>query len=92
MSFGNRPYNPDLTQNIDVEDLPRYLFEELVKLSAAMEEMRVAMYPDELHVEPARKINNMVVLADGSDWNPGSGKGLYRWNADVSPSAWVFIG
>jgi hypothetical protein len=30
-----------------------------------------------LHAEPERFENGDVVLADGADWNPGSGGGLY---------------
>lgn len=32
---------------------------------------------DILHAEPERFSNGDVVAADGSDWNPGSGGGLY---------------
>jgi hypothetical protein len=32
---------------------------------------------EELHVEPAKPRLGMVVYADGSDWNPGYGAGLY---------------
>jgi hypothetical protein len=31
-----------------------------------------------LHAEPARYSDGDVVLADGSDWDPGSGGGLYQ--------------
>lgn len=38
-----------------------------------------------LGVEPARRPDGMVVYADGSEWNPGSGEGFYgRQNG-----AWV---
>lgn len=30
-----------------------------------------------LHAEPERYDEGDVVLADGTDWNPGSGNGLY---------------
>lgn len=43
-----------------------------------------------LHAEPKRVWAGMVVLADGTDWNPGSGEGMYRRNA--ANSAWTFIG
>ena len=43
-----------------------------------------------LHAEPVRVRAGMYVTADGVDWNPGSGEGLYRRNA--ANSAWVFIG
>lgn len=40
---------------------------------------------DELHAEPDKYADGLVVLADGSDWNPGSGAGMY---ARIS-GAWV---
>ena len=41
----------------------------------------------ETHVEPARYENGDMYLADGTDWNPGSGAGLYIRLA----GAWVKI-
>ena len=32
-----------------------------------------------LHAEPDRYREGMIVYADGSDWNPGSGGGLYEY-------------
>lgn len=34
--------------------------------------------------------DGMLAYADGTNWNPGSGKGLYRYNSTTS--AWVFVG
>lgn len=31
-----------------------------------------------------------LAYADGTNWDPGSGKGYYRYDADTS--AWVYIG
>jgi hypothetical protein len=44
---------------------------------------------DVLHAEPSKLVAGMVVIADGADWNPGFGAGLYRRNA--ANSAWVFL-
>jgi hypothetical protein len=33
---------------------------------------------DTLHAEPPRFGNGDVVMADGVDWNPGAGGGLYQ--------------
>jgi hypothetical protein len=33
---------------------------------------------DILHAEPARYSDGDVVMADGADWNPGAGGGLYQ--------------
>lgn len=43
-----------------------------------------------LHVAPSKLRAGMIVYADGVDWNPGSGEGVYRRNA--ANSAWVFLG
>ena len=43
-----------------------------------------------LHAAPEKVIEGMLVYADGVDWNPGSGEGLYRRNK--LNSAWVFVG
>lgn len=33
---------------------------------------------DILHVEPSRYSDGDVIMADGADWNPGAGAGLYQ--------------
>ena len=43
-----------------------------------------------LHVAPRKVLPGMLVLADGTDWNPGSGEGAYRRNK--ANSAWIFLG
>jgi hypothetical protein len=39
-----------------------------------------------LTVEPAKPETGQVVLADGTAWNPGSGRGLYYYDA-----GWQYI-
>jgi hypothetical protein len=42
----------------------------------------------ELNTEPAKPRTGMVVLADGTNWNPGSGAGVYaRYGG-----SWVKLG
>ena len=41
-----------------------------------------------LHVEPVRPRQGWVVYADGSDWDPGSGEGVYRYDG----SSWNPLG
>lgn len=43
-----------------------------------------------LNVEPSKRNAGMLVYADGSNWNPGFGEGVYRRNA--ANTAWVPIG
>jgi len=42
----------------------------------------------ELHNEPDKPRDGMVVLADGTNWDPGSGAGFYGRSA----GAWVLLG
>ena len=42
----------------------------------------------ETHVVPPKPLTNMIRLADGTNWNPGSGKGLYQYRG----SSWNFLG
>lgn len=41
-----------------------------------------------LHAAPKKTWSGMTVLADGTDWNPGSGQGVYTFYA----SAWHKLG
>ena len=41
-----------------------------------------------LYAAPARPRNGMIAYADGTDWDPGSGQGVYYYDG----SAWVFLG
>ena len=42
-----------------------------------------------MYAAPAKLRTGMVVYADGTTWNPGSGEGIYRRNL---AGAWVFLG
>ncbi len=42
-----------------------------------------------LYAEPTQRSAGMLVYADGSTWNPGSGEGVYRRTVAGS---WTFIG
>lgn len=34
---------------------------------------------EELHAVPSKLFTGLTVLADGTDWNPGSGQGVYTY-------------
>lgn len=44
----------------------------------------------ELHVEPAKFLHGRFYFADGTDWDPGSGRGVYMY--DSSGPTWRFLG
>ena len=42
----------------------------------------------ELNAEPVRPRNGMIVLADGTNWDPGSGAGFYGYRG----GSWMKLG
>lgn len=60
-----------------LEDLRKYVEEELRLISLDWEILEIANFRI-LHVEPAKLADGMVAFADGTDWNPGGGAGLYQ--------------
>ena len=74
-----RLYVPIRPQTVKPEDLSRYLFEELGKISLAFDSLRHNLTMDEIHVAPAKPFEGMYVKADGTDWNPGNGAGPYMY-------------
>ena len=78
-------YTPD---TYDGGSLERYLQQELQKISDVL----IPFLDGQIDVRdtaPTRPRNGMY-YADGTNWNPGSGRGVYRY--DESTSAYVFLG
>ena len=71
----------------DPQQLQRFLREELAKISAVVNRLADG-YDPVVYVAPAKPREGMRRYADGSQWNPGSGKGLYRFDG----VAWNFLG
>ena len=67
-SPSNVPTNP--------ADLSRFIAVELEKIR---NEFTLTGDYDVLHSAPDKPQVGMVRWADGSDWNPGSGEGLYEY-------------
>lgn len=70
----------------DAGQLRSFIEQELSKIAQALNADTVQLR--ELHVEPGRIRAGMVVLADGTDWDPGSGAGVYAYYG----GAWVKLG
>ena len=63
-----------------------WLSQELYRISSFLEEMEVPLVRiTPVHVEPPRPREGNIANADGTDWNPRSGGGLYQYLS----SAWV---
>ena len=69
------------------EEKVAHLLKELERIELAFE----GMLPQEihfLHVAPSKVREGLTVGADGTDWNPGSGQGVYTYYA----AAWHKLG
>lgn len=69
-------YFPTQLASQSLEALIESLQRELVTISAAINS-RVESPVHYLTAEPAKIDDGMIVAADGTAWNPGTGKGLY---------------
>lgn len=74
----------------DPKELIAFLRAELRAIKSGMEDAMPSNDYVIRHAEPDRIRAGMVVNADGADWNPGSGAGMYRRNG--ANTAWVHLG
>jgi hypothetical protein len=64
-----------------------WVFAELSEISKAFNGVQQPILPM-LYKPPTKLVDGMIVLADGTRWNPGSGGGFYGYRA----GAWRFLG
>lgn len=79
MAYVPSPFGGELT----LDGLRIYLEQELLQLSRSLQET-TALDLRPVHAEPLRPREGMIVCADGTDWDPGSGAGIYAYLS----SAW----
>jgi hypothetical protein len=72
------------------QEQSRWLREHGQSIQKAFGENRDFMALKYLHAQPSVIFEGMIVLADGVNWNPGAGAGMYRRNE--ANAAWVFVG
>lgn len=88
------PYNPRPLTMIpglgnlspEIRALADYLVSELDTLSRSLVETE-ALESRTVNVEPKKPREGMIVIADGTDWDPGSGGGPYVYFG----GAWVYL-
>lgn len=83
-------YRPEQLSSGDLPELRESLQRELERVGneTMVPEPSIGVLLPELHNSPIRPRDGLVVFADGIDWNPGSGKGIYAYYA----GAWHFLG
>lgn len=79
------PYEPGFIP--DKYD-PNSLRNEFGQIKRGLEDAAPFHQLQQLHVAPKRVRTGMVVLADGTDWDPGSGAGFYGYYG----AAWHKLG
>ena len=60
---------------------PSWMHEYFRAIADTFTRMRNHFIFEPTHVEPTRKFDGLTVFADGSDWDPGAGRGVYYWNS-----------
>lgn len=63
-----------------------YVYNELTRLSVILSQIADNIV-EETHAPPSKPQNGQLVYADGTNWNPGSGRGLYYYKVNT----WTFI-
>lgn len=72
----------------DAAMMPNFLRQELIGIKQALEQGADALYLTTLYKSPAKLREGMLILADGTQFNPGSGGGVYVYRA----GAFRFLG
>lgn len=83
------PDPPIIAETAEGRKLAAWVFRQFNRLSGQQSQLHFAVLT-ELHEAPEKPADGMMVYADGADWDPGSGKGFYRYNEDTT--AWVLLG
>jgi hypothetical protein len=63
----------------DIESLQQWTWDNFKRVEEEFNFGRAVHWLQELHEAPNKLKTGMTVLADGTDWNPGSGAGVYTY-------------
>lgn len=69
-----------------LEEMSIWVNEELSRIAAELKLVELV----EVNAAPTQPFNGLRVIADGTNWNPGSGRGVYWY--DASDASWNFLG
>lgn len=72
-----------------VEDLVRYVRDLENRTGAALAAL-TAGHLDEMFAAPTKPRTGDIRFADGTQWNPGSGRGIYYF--DATGGIWIQLG
>ena len=75
---------PDVGQDLDSEEFSLMVLEQFKEISQAFATTRPKVYT----VAPVKPYDGLIAIADGTNWNPGSGAGYYGYYNGF----WKFLG
>lgn len=79
-------YTPEpLSGELELAQLSEYLTRELNRISGEFQLAEDGVLLPMRTSAPMKPREGMLAIADGTAWNPGSGKGLYEYRS----AAWV---
>ena len=73
---------------LDQSQLGSFMTQELANLARALSEQHQTLNLAVSYAAPSKVFDGLIVLADGTKWDPGSGGGFYGYRA----GAWRFLG
>lgn len=72
------------------EDAPAWMNDYFAIISRNLQRVLTTTQVDVTHVEPSRRYDGLIIFADGVDFNPGNGRGMYFWDSLSGTSGeWV---
>jgi hypothetical protein len=81
-------YSPtDPPHTTDPTQLANWAYDQFNQISGLLQALQFGREKMQ-HTAPKQVYDGLLVLADGSDWNPGSGRGFYGYHT----GAWHFLG
>lgn len=72
----------------DPAQLQAWLNQEFLNIQKALNQQLPYMQLQTLNAAPSKPQKGQLVIADGTNWNPGSGAGCYRYTG----GGWAFLG
>ena len=85
-NLGSIPYQPAPVP-VNSSELSVYLLSELAKIQAAIAAVSLG-HLDKTYTSPTKSRDGDIRYADGTQWNPGSGQGIYYYR----DTTWIFLG
>ena len=80
----------EIPQNFESVEQLQFWFTEVLQEVVEAHNLLAEGYLPVLHAAPDKPQTGRIVFADGTDWNPGSGRGTYVYDEDAV--GWSFLG